>query len=70
MARRSHRKYGGYLRYRPIKNLELGVQGYNLFDKLDLRGNGHISDGSVSPSVLSINPALGRTFMGTIKLSF
>ena len=62
--------FGGYLRYRPIKNLELGVQGYNLFDKLDLRGNGHISDGSVSPSVLSINPALGRTFMGTIKLSF
>ena len=62
--------FGGYLRYRPIKNLELGIQGYNLFDKFDLRGNGGVGDGSVTPGVIGGAPALGRTFMGTIKLSF
>ena len=62
--------FGGYLRYRPIKNLELGLQGYNLFDKFDLRGNGGVGDSSVSPGVISGAPAIGRTFSGTIKLSF
>ncbi len=62
--------FGGFLRYRPIRDLELGVQGYNLFNKFDLRGNGGLSDSSVTPAVIGGAPALGRTFMGTIKLSF
>ena len=62
--------FGGYVRFRPIKNLELGLQGYNLFDKFDLRGNGGVGDSSVSPGVIGGAPALGRTFSGTIKLSF
>jgi len=62
--------FGGYVHYRPIKNLEFGLQAYNLFDKFDLRGNGGIADSSVTPTVIGGAPALGRTLMGTIKLSF
>ena len=62
--------FGAFVRYRPINNLELGVQAYNLFDKLDLRGNGGVSDSSVNPTVIGGAPTLGRTIMGTIKLSF
>jgi outer membrane receptor protein involved in Fe transport len=62
--------FGGYLRFRPMKNLELGIQGYNLLDTFDLRGNGGVADGSVTPTVIGGAPAVGRTFMATIKLSF
>ncbi|MFM1885650.1 MAG: hypothetical protein RL026_807 [Pseudomonadota bacterium] len=62
--------FGGFLKYRPLENLELGLQGYNLFNKFDLRGNGGVADGSVTPTVIGGAPALGRTFMGTITLNF
>jgi outer membrane receptor protein involved in Fe transport len=62
--------FGGYFRYRPLANLELGVQAYNLFDKFDFRGNGGVADSSVNPTVISGAPVLGRTITGTIKLSF
>jgi outer membrane receptor protein involved in Fe transport len=62
--------FGGYLRYKPTKNLELGVQGYNLLNTFDLRGNGGVADASVTPTVIGGAPAVGRTFMGTIRLSF
>ncbi len=62
--------FGGYLRVRPIENLELGVQVYNLFDKFDLRGNGGISDLASSPAVIGGAPAIGRTFTGSVKYKF
>ena len=62
--------FTGFVRYRPVKNLELGLQGYNLFDKFDARASGGVSDASVTPAVASVGAALGRTVMGTIKLSF
>ncbi len=61
---------GGFLKFRALENLELGLQGYNLFNKFDLRGNGGVADGSVVPTVIGGAPALGRTFMGTITLNF
>lgn len=61
---------GGTLRFTPVENLELGVQAYNLFNRLDLRGNGGIGDGSVTPAVISGAPALGRTFTGSIRYNF
>jgi len=61
---------GGTLRFTPVKNLELGVQAYNLFDRLDLRGAGGLGDGSVTPAVISGAPALGRTFTGSIRYTF
>ena len=62
--------FTGFLRYRPVKNLELGLQGYNLLNKFDARASGGVSDASVTPAVASVNTAVGRTVMGTIKLSF
>jgi outer membrane receptor protein involved in Fe transport len=62
--------FGAFLRVRPIENLEVGVQAYNLFDKFDLRGNGGISDLLSTPAVIGGAPALGRTFTGSVKYKF
>ena len=62
--------FNGVLRVRPVKNLELGVQAYNLFNTFDFRGAGGISDLSTNPVVLGGAPALGRTFTGSIRYSF
>lgn len=62
--------FNGVLRLRPIENLELGMQVYNLFNTFDFRGAGGISDNSVSPVVLGGAPALGRTFTASIRYSF
>lgn len=64
------RTWGGFARYRPAENLELGIQGYNLLDDFDLRGNGGLADGSTSPTVISGAPALGRTMMASVKVLF
>lgn len=62
--------FGGFVRFSPLENLELGLQVYNLFDKFDLRGNGGIADASVNPTVIGGAPAIGRTVTGSIKLKF
>jgi outer membrane receptor protein involved in Fe transport len=62
--------FNGFIRYRPLPNLQIGLQAYNLFNKFDARGSGSIADGSVSPAVASVGAAVGRTTMATIKLSF
>jgi outer membrane receptor protein involved in Fe transport len=62
--------FGGLVRFQPLENLEIGIQAYNLFNTFDLRGNGGVADASVSPTVITGGPALGRTFTGSIKYSF
>ncbi len=62
--------FGLNVKYRPIDKLELGLQAYNLFDEFDLRGNGGITDSTVSPTVIGGAPALGRTLTGTIRFNF
>ncbi len=62
--------FGGNVRISPVENLELGIQAYNLFNKFDLRGNGGIADNSVTPSVISGAPAIGRTFTASVKYKF
>lgn len=62
--------FNGVLRVRPVQNLELGVQVYNLFNTFDFRGNGGISDSTANPAVLGGAPALGRTFTASVRYSF
>jgi outer membrane receptor protein involved in Fe transport len=62
--------FGGVLKIRPVENLELGMQVYNLFNKFDFRGNGGVTDGGVTPSIIGGAPALGRTFTASIKYKF
>ncbi len=62
--------FGGNIRVSPIENLELGIQAYNLFNTFDLRGNGGVADASVSPTVITGAPALGRTFTASVRYRF
>lgn len=59
---------GAVLRVRPVENLELGVQAYNLFNKYDLRGPGNVVDAAAG--VIGSGAALGRTFTASVRYSF
>ncbi|WP_309752319.1 TonB-dependent receptor plug domain-containing protein [Novosphingobium sp.] len=61
---------GVNLAVRPLPSLELGVQGYNVFNRYDLRGSGGVADLSVNPAVIGTAPALGQTWTASIKYSF
>lgn len=61
----------GNLAVRPIENIELGLQAYNLFNRLDFRGNGsNVADGSVTPIVITGTPVIGQTFTASAKFIF
>jgi outer membrane receptor protein involved in Fe transport len=57
-------------KYSLLKNVELSLSAYNLFDKFDLRGNGGVVNAGVNPAVISGNPALGRTVTAAIRYTF
>jgi outer membrane receptor protein involved in Fe transport len=57
-------------KYSLLKNVEVSLSAYNLFDKFDLRGNGGIADSSVTPTVISGGPALGRTVTAALRYTF
>ncbi len=58
--------FGANLAVRPVKNLELGMQIYNLFNAYDLRGAGN----QVTANVIGGGAALGRTFTASVRYSF
>lgn len=60
--------FGAVLRVRPVENLELGLQVYNLFNKYDLRGAGNVADAAAG--VIGSGVTVGRTLTGSIKYSF
>ncbi len=61
----------GNFAVRPMENIELGIQAYNLFNRLDFRGNGsNVADGSVTPIVVTGTPVVGRTFTASAKFKF
>lgn len=62
--------FNGVVRVRPIENIEVGLQVYNIFNTFDFRGAGGIADLSANPVVLGGAPALGRTFTGSVRFSF
>ncbi len=57
---------------RPVERLELGLSVYNLFNKLDFRGNGsNVADvPATGPIVVTGTPVVGQTFTGTLKYKF
>lgn len=62
--------WGGYVRWQPAENLEVGVQAYNLTDEFDLRGGGGFVSNNGPNSVVAGGPVIGRTVVGTIQVSF
>ena len=61
--------FGLNVRVMPIENLELGIQGYNIFNRYDLRGSGGVAVAG-SPYVIGTGPALGRTWTASVKYNF
>ena len=59
---------GAVLRVRPIENLELGIQAYNLFNRYDTRGAGNVADAAAG--VVGSGLAIGRSFTGSVRYSF
>lgn len=57
-------------KYSLLKNVEVSVSAYNLLDRFDFRGNGGVSDATVTPAVISGSPALGRTVTAAIRYTF
>jgi outer membrane receptor protein involved in Fe transport len=63
--------FNANIAFRPIKQIELGLQAYNLFNRFDFRGNGsNVADASVNPIVLTGTPVVGQTFTGSVKFKF
>lgn len=60
----------GVIRVRPLRDVELGLKVYNLFDTLDLRGAGSSIDTSAVPAIVSGNMVLGRTWTASARYSF
>jgi outer membrane receptor protein involved in Fe transport len=64
--------FNANLAVRPVEQLELGLSVYNLFNKLDFRGNGNnVADvPTTGPLVITGTPVVGQTFTGTLKYKF
>ncbi|MFM1981614.1 MAG: hypothetical protein RJB22_333 [Pseudomonadota bacterium] len=63
--------FNGNIAVRPLANLELGIQAYNLFNRLDFRGNGStLVSQTGSSALISGTPVIGRTFTGSVKVIF
>ncbi|NJS13742.1 MAG: TonB-dependent receptor [Sphingopyxis sp.] len=63
--------FNGNIAVRPMENLELSLQAYNLFNRLDFRGNGStLVDPTTNPVVVSGTPVVGRTLSAAVKFSF
>ena len=56
----------GFLKVRPYKGLELGINANNLFNTLGYRGSGSVGVGNIFGN----SAVLGRTFTGSINYRF
>lgn len=63
--------FNGNIAFRPIKNVEIGLQAYNLFNSLDLRGNGNtVVESTGNNALVTGTPVIGRTFSASARFSF
>ena len=58
------------LKIRPLENLELGLNVYNLFNTYDARGNGVGVFQTGTPAGITGTPVIGQTFTGSLRFSF
>jgi outer membrane receptor protein involved in Fe transport len=58
------------LKVRPMENLELGLNVYNLFNTYDARGNGVGVFQTGTPAGITGTPVIGQTFTGSLRFSF
>lgn len=58
------------LKLRPMDNLELGLNVYNLFNTYDARGNGVGVFQTGTTAGITGTPVIGQTFTGSLRFSF
>lgn len=61
---------GGVFRWMPTEKFEFAINGYNLTNEIDMRGQGAIADASVTPAVVGTQTAIGRTFTVSAQYNF
>jgi outer membrane receptor protein involved in Fe transport len=63
--------FNASLRVRPMENLEVGINVFNIFDTFDFRGNGvTLVNGSTTPAIVSGTPVPGRFVSASLRMSF
>ncbi|MFM5918320.1 MAG: hypothetical protein ACKOOL_12430, partial [Novosphingobium sp.] len=58
--------FGGFIKVRPVDNIELGLQAYNLFNTFALQGAAGFTD----PTHINAGGAQGRAIKASVKVSF
>ena len=59
------------LKITPVKNLQLGINAYNLFNTLSLMGPGNnVVTNAGANSIFNGTGVTGRTVTGSVKFSF
>ncbi len=62
--------FNGYLNVRPIEDIVVGLEVYNLFDEVALREGGVVVDSSVNPVVGTASSTIGRTVRLSLRYDF
>ncbi len=62
--------FNGFVKVRPIENVELGLNVNNLFDTLGYRGGGSIVPISATSAIFQNAAVYGRTITGSVRYKF
>lgn len=62
--------FNGFVKVRPIENLELGLNANNLFDTLGYRGGGQLLPISATSGIFQNSAVYGRTVTASIRYNF
>ena len=62
--------FNGFVKVRPIENLELGLNANNLFDTLGYRGGGQLLPISATTGIFQNSAVYGRTVTASIRYNF
>ncbi|CCW16642.1 TonB-dependent receptor [Sphingobium indicum BiD32] len=62
--------FNGFLKVRPVENLELGINANNLFDTLGYRGGGSLIPLSATSGIIQNQAVFGRTVTASVRYNF
>lgn len=62
--------FNGFLKVRPVENLELGLNANNLFDTLGYRGGGSLLPVSATSGIFQNSAVYGRTVTASVRYNF
>jgi len=62
--------FNGFLKVRPVENLELGLNANNLFDTLGYRSGGQLLPISATSGIFQNSAVYGRTVTASIRYTF